>query len=278
MQTKVAEYALAMSAGDVFPPVTVFWDGEFYWLADGWHRVCAALCLGWQAIAAEVHEGGLREAEWHAFSVNATHGYPRGKDDVPRILRRIFEDPEWSAKPLREIARHTSIPPTTVRDHFNRWSTARPAQSGTKSSVREVTRSDGTTYEIETRNIGRSPAPEFLDNEATWHRPDAYRAPGEETAHPDYRKPIEGVHYPARDPKFWNISFPLEHREPAGMIRQMTRMLYEQLTLTPGQTVAALPWLVLPEFRTEASAVSDWLAQLVEALPYDNSLEEKLKK
>jgi hypothetical protein len=146
-----------------------------------------------------------------------------------------------------------------------------------RPAVTNTTRGD-STYTIVTQNIGRR-APEFIDNEATWDRPDAYRAPGEETAHPEYHKPrIEGVHYPARDPKFWNISFPLEHREPAGMIRQMTRMLYEQLNLTPGQTVAALPWLVLPEFRMEALIVADWMTRLVEALPYDNSLEEELKK
>src|SRR4051794_28372299 len=39
----VERYRDAMEAGDAFPPVTVFFDGEEYWLADGWHRVCAAL-------------------------------------------------------------------------------------------------------------------------------------------------------------------------------------------------------------------------------------------
>src|SRR3954471_13541208 len=85
----VERYRDAMDAGDVFPPLIVFWDGAEYWLADGWHRVCGALCLGWQGIAAEVLPGGLREAEWYAFSANATHGYPRDKDDAGRILGRI---------------------------------------------------------------------------------------------------------------------------------------------------------------------------------------------
>jgi hypothetical protein len=34
-QTKIAEYATAMSEGSEFPPMTVFWDGQNYWLADG---------------------------------------------------------------------------------------------------------------------------------------------------------------------------------------------------------------------------------------------------
>src|SRR3954454_18408873 len=116
----VERYRDAMEAGDAFPPVTVFFDGTDYWLADGWHRVCAALCLGWQGIAAEVLPGGLRDAEWHSFSANATHGYPRGRDDVGRILGRIFRDPEWTAKGLREISRHTSIPFETVRRRYGK--------------------------------------------------------------------------------------------------------------------------------------------------------------
>lgn len=153
----VERYRDAMEAGDAFPPVTVFFDGTDYWLADGWHRVCAALCLGWQTIAIEVRPGGLREAEWHSFSVNATHGYPRGKDDAGRILGRIFGDPEWSAKPLREIHRHTSIPWTTVQNHHVRFLSGRPNQI--KPVEREVERGT-SSYTMNTANIGRSPAPE----------------------------------------------------------------------------------------------------------------------
>ena len=31
-----------MEEGAIFPPVTVFFDGEHFWLADGFHRVQAA--------------------------------------------------------------------------------------------------------------------------------------------------------------------------------------------------------------------------------------------
>jgi hypothetical protein len=41
MQTKIDEYVLAMNEGADFPPLTVFWDGEHYWLADGFHRLGA---------------------------------------------------------------------------------------------------------------------------------------------------------------------------------------------------------------------------------------------
>ena len=36
-------YTERMREGDEFPPVTVFFDGHEYWLADGFHRVEAWL-------------------------------------------------------------------------------------------------------------------------------------------------------------------------------------------------------------------------------------------
>jgi hypothetical protein len=257
----VERYRDAMEAGDAFPPVTVFFDGTDYWLADGWHRVCAALCLEWQAIAAEVRSGGLRDAEWHSFSVNSTHGYPRGKDDVGRILGRIFRDPVWAAKGLREISRHCSIPKSTVHRHHEKVvSSVPPGQMGMKPSMREVTRADGTTYEIETRNIGRQAAPEFIDNEATWHRPDAYREPGEETAHPEYRQ-ME------RDPRFAFEAFPPEHAAPGGKIRGLVGMLHDALKLSPGDAARAYPWWdARVEYRAQAIAVAEWLTQLAKEL------------
>ena len=172
---EVAErYRDCLGEGDEFPPVTVFFDGTEYWLADGWHRVCAALCLGWQGIAAEIRPGGLRDAEWHSFSVNATHGYPRDEDDVGRILGRIFRDPEYLAKGLREISRHCSIPLTTVHRRYGKVAASvPPEQMGMKPSTREVVRS-GINYEMNTADIGRR-APEFIDNDATWHEPDIPR-------------------------------------------------------------------------------------------------------
>ena len=38
----VTDYAADMKAGNEFPPITVFFDGENYWCADGFHRVQAA--------------------------------------------------------------------------------------------------------------------------------------------------------------------------------------------------------------------------------------------
>ena len=53
-QDTVNEYREDMKNGDKFPPVIVFYDGEIYWLADGFHRIEAALGTRMKKIAVTV--------------------------------------------------------------------------------------------------------------------------------------------------------------------------------------------------------------------------------
>ena len=45
-----------MAAGSVFPPITLYYDGAKYWLADGFHRFLR-LALEFTEIEAEVKAG-----------------------------------------------------------------------------------------------------------------------------------------------------------------------------------------------------------------------------
>jgi ParB-like chromosome segregation protein Spo0J len=60
---KVAEFAAALRRGDTIPPVVVRYDGERYWLQDGFHRIEAALSLGHEEIDAEVTSGTLADIQ-----------------------------------------------------------------------------------------------------------------------------------------------------------------------------------------------------------------------
>jgi len=59
----IAEYAGDMRGGAEFPPVDVFYDGEVYWLADGYHRVSAAIEAGLPEVAGDgravAHQGDV---------------------------------------------------------------------------------------------------------------------------------------------------------------------------------------------------------------------------
>ena len=96
----------------------------------------------------EVRQGTLRDAKWFSFGVNAEHGYARSKEDVARILRAIFEDTEWRTTPIAEIARHTRIPESTVRWHYNKTASSQVAKIA-KPTARTVTRG-GKSYTMDT--------------------------------------------------------------------------------------------------------------------------------
>ena len=80
-------YAEAMSAGVKFPPVTVFYDGDSYWLAEGFHRVKAAYAAGFDSVLCDVHQGTIEEAQWYSFSANRSNGLRRTTQDKQRAVK-----------------------------------------------------------------------------------------------------------------------------------------------------------------------------------------------
>lgn len=105
----VAEYAQAMADGAQFPPVVLFEDRDTYWLADGFHRYEAAKKRGTEAIEAEVHEGGKRDALWYAMGANTTHGLRRTNADKRRAVETLLRDEEWKGRLDTEIAGHCGV-------------------------------------------------------------------------------------------------------------------------------------------------------------------------
>ena len=91
----VSEYAEDMRQGAEFPPVTIFFDGSEYWLADGFHRVSAKETIGEKEVVSEVHTGTQRDAILFAAGANATHGLRRTNADKRRAVERLLRDFEW---------------------------------------------------------------------------------------------------------------------------------------------------------------------------------------
>lgn len=108
-QDLIVEYAEAMKAGAIFPPVIVFYDGAHYWLADGFHRLAAAKQAGLDHISVGLQQGTRREAVLHSVGVNATHGLRRTNADKRRAVETLLRDPEWSQWSDREIARACGV-------------------------------------------------------------------------------------------------------------------------------------------------------------------------
>jgi len=109
------DYAEDMRQGDEFPPITVFFDGKEYWLADGFHRVGAALrARPDDPIEAEVIQGTQSDAQWYSFGVNKAHGLRRKKEDKERAVRAALDHPKGLDLSDQQIAAHVGVTPPTV--------------------------------------------------------------------------------------------------------------------------------------------------------------------
>jgi ParB-like chromosome segregation protein Spo0J len=78
----VDRYAEMLLDGVVMPPVVVVYDGEKFWLADGFHRVYGHEKAGLREIEAEIHYGSKLDAIRISLKANAEHGRPRSDRDL----------------------------------------------------------------------------------------------------------------------------------------------------------------------------------------------------
>lgn len=145
----VAEYAALMREGVAFPAITVWWDGNDYWLSAGFQRVAAAESAGCTQIAAEVRHGTQSDAQWDSYAANSVHGLRRTEADTRAVIQRALLHANAATLSNVQIAKHLHIPETTVR----RWRQKLSPPSG-EDRVRVVTRGE-TTYTLTTTNIGK---------------------------------------------------------------------------------------------------------------------------
>jgi hypothetical protein len=113
-QDVVKEYAESMREGDVFPPITVFFDGSDYWLADGFHRYFATKANAFTSIEADVKNGTLDDAILFAFSANGRRGLSMTFEDNRNIIYAMLRHPEWSKWTNTAIAKHIGVSSMTV--------------------------------------------------------------------------------------------------------------------------------------------------------------------
>lgn len=108
------EYGLAMARGDVFPPVDVFWDGEAYWLADGFHRYYATEVLGLAEIDCTIHQGSYDDALWFSCAANAKNGFHRTESDLQLVAERALLHPNAAGQSDGVVSAHIGCSATVV--------------------------------------------------------------------------------------------------------------------------------------------------------------------
>jgi hypothetical protein len=155
----IQDYAEDYKRGDKFPPVTVFYDGTNYWLADGYHRVKAAILARMKTVACEVRMGDKREATLFSVGANAKHGLRRTNGDKRRSVLRMLNDDVWGLWTNRRIADACGVSDTMIEPL--RKESINPRA---RSSVREALK-DGRPVMMETKPSRPSVATEPLEAE-----------------------------------------------------------------------------------------------------------------
>jgi len=140
----ISDYAEAMKEGQIFPPLDVVFDGQTYWLWDGFHRKKAAEQIGLTEINVRIEEGDLERAEWLALGANRLHGFRRSNEDKRRAVTLALEHPEAKKLSDRQLASHCGV-------HYNFVGKLRQLSH---EVIDKRTGKDGRTRD--TANIGRN--------------------------------------------------------------------------------------------------------------------------
>lgn len=146
-QFTIDEYAEKMVAGAIFPPVVVFFDGSEYWLADGFHRINAAIQAGIDHINVDIKDGDKRDAILYAVGANSSHGLRRTNEDKRNAVLLLLNDPVWVKWSNYEIARACAVSESLVRS-------LRLERSD--KSERTYTTKHGTVARMNTERIGKT--------------------------------------------------------------------------------------------------------------------------
>jgi hypothetical protein len=116
MNEEVAEdYAQEMRDGVTLPPVDATFDGDQYWLWDGFHRLQAAKKAGKTTISVTVTPGTVEDARWLALAANKNHGLRRSNEDKKLSVEKALR--LWPDRSDHVIAEHVGVNHSTVSRH-----------------------------------------------------------------------------------------------------------------------------------------------------------------
>ena len=145
----INEYHEEVERGVQFPPVELFFDGQYYFLTDGFHRHQAFKKAGKKTISAIIHKGDRRKAILYSVGVNANHGIRRTNEDKQKVVRKLLDDDVWSKWSDGEVAKRCAVSQPFVskvrRELTQNGIESPPQRKGADGRI------------IDTSNIGKDP-------------------------------------------------------------------------------------------------------------------------
>jgi len=159
----VAVLSEAIEDGAELDPVVVFYDGESYWLADGFHRCKASEESELEDIHCIIHQGTRRDAVLYSVGANAEHkaAKPRSRADKRRAVMMLLHDPEWSQWSNVKIAEVCKVNEKTVRNIRTKL-TSDIRSDNQEYLIRTYRTKHGTTATMQVGNIGKATTPESM--------------------------------------------------------------------------------------------------------------------
>jgi len=100
----VSKYSEDYESGAEFPPITVFYDGSEYWLADGFHRLAARKKNGMPTMACDVRQGSRLDAVRFSSGANNSHGLPRKPADYARAYQCAVDNKLCKPADAKQVA------------------------------------------------------------------------------------------------------------------------------------------------------------------------------
>jgi hypothetical protein len=148
----------------------LYFDGQTYWIGDGFHRIKSRLesNLRGNKIEAIIHQGSKRDAILHSVGANSEHGLPRTDKDKRHAVELLLRDEEWVQWSNCEIARKACVSEFLVRS-------ARKAifdLNEDQPTKRFFTR-NGKTYSQDSKNIGKAQKKEELNPLLRYPQPES---------------------------------------------------------------------------------------------------------
>lgn len=166
----VADYAERMADGVEFPPVVLFADGccrtdgsVIYYLADGFHRACAAVRNQFVDIPAEVRAGTKDDALWFALGANKANGHRMTDGDKRHAINLALL--AWPNRSANQLADQIGVSQSSVQR-------AKEQLMRTHKLPDRVTGKDGKSYPTRYKEptVPQPQEPAFRSREAVAKR------------------------------------------------------------------------------------------------------------